>query len=122
MIARQDLHDESLALFNMPVISGLEIVRLIGYAETDCDCYYIMMSRQGKEFWHSCVGGMYPLTNLKGQNYVKAWNGDDWDDIVRIDHVLELNGCVKQAQFKVVTGVKEDFRGIELRNEKWDDK
>lgn len=121
MINRQDLHDSARALFNEPVISGLEIVRLIGYAETDQDCYFIMLSTQGREFWQSCVGGMHPLTKLKGQNYVKAWNGDDWDDLVRLDNVLELNGAPKQSQFKVITGAKESGN-TNFKNEKWDDK
>lgn len=107
MIARPDLHQEALALFNVPVLSGLEVARLIGYAETDQDCYYILLSRDGKEYWHSCVGGVHSLANLRGQNYVKAWNGEEWDDLYRIDNALSLNGCPKQEEFALVIGEKE---------------
>lgn len=102
-IRNPEIHAEVLKHFNEPVLSVRELCRLIGYGETGVDCYYICRKiGDGMIFWHSCVGGMYWLDRLKGQRYIKSTSGEDWDDFVRLDNVLELNGCPKEKEFLLI--------------------
>lgn len=89
---------------------------MIGYAETGVDCYFICRKigtvfDQGDVFWNSCVGGTYWLNRLKGQCHVKSTQGEDWDDFYRLDNSLELNGCPKEKEFKLIIN-HDDFEGL----------
>ena len=69
---------------------------MIGYGEDETDCYLIIQYLGGRVAWPSAVGGYYWLTRLKGQEMVVGTNGESWDDFVRLDSVLELNGASKR--------------------------
>ncbi len=97
----QRIKDMCKAHFNEPVIVGFDLVRLIGYAEDDEDCYLICSSTTREVFWVSAVGGYTFLDRLKGQGYVKSTEGEDWDDLYRLNSVLELNGTPKVDEFIV---------------------
>lgn len=95
------------AHFNEPVIVGHEVARCIGYGEDAIDCYIIVQyagsaCASGRVVWHTCVGGYTFLDRLKGQDYVKANNGEDWDDLTRLCSSLSFNGAPKADQFLVV--------------------
>lgn len=94
-----DLQKMCEAHFNEPMISGSEIVRCIGYGETAVDCYIITRHIGGKVSWSTCVGGYVFLDRLKGQNRVTSNSGDNWDDLTRLDSLLSLNGCLREAEF-----------------------
>jgi hypothetical protein len=51
------LHNLAVAHFNEPIISFEEVVRLIGYAEDERDCYFITQRMHGEIRWNTCVGG-----------------------------------------------------------------
>lgn len=85
--------------FNQPVLCSFELVRLIGYAEDDRDCYFIMKQRGGTTFWQTCVGGYIFLERLKDQDAVLSTGGEHWDDYYRADNLLELNGATKEKEF-----------------------
>lgn len=98
-VRNKDLHDMCLAHFNEPMISFGEVARCVGYAETGIDCY-ILVKRDGGELrWHTCVGGYVFLDRLKGQGHVKAHNGEDWDDLFRLDNELHHGGAPKEPEF-----------------------
>lgn len=97
--ASSELHAMALAHFNEPIIAMARVVRLIGYGEDERDCYLICREMYGKTVWHTCVGGYTFLDRLKGQGYVKAPNGEGWDDLTRLDSVLAINGCPHEAEF-----------------------
>ena len=59
---------------------GFNVVRLIGFMETDEDYYYIMEKIGGEIFYSSCVGKFYLL-----KGYIRD---EDYNDINR---VFELN-------------------------------
>lgn len=88
----------ALEHFNEIMIIGTEVARIIGYAEDKRDCYLKVQFIHGKTIWHAMVGGYYSLKNLKGQNYIKSSNGEDWDDYCRLDYFLELNEAPKQER------------------------
>ncbi len=91
--------------FNEPLIVGFDVARLIGYGEDEMDCYLICQHPKypdGETKWWSAVGGYTFLDRLKGQDYVRSTDGEDWDDLVRLDNVLSLNGAPKADEFKVV--------------------
>jgi hypothetical protein len=82
------------------VIAGTELGRVVGYGEDEDDCYFIVQHMRPKgAVWHSCVGGFYSLELLRGQGYVRSSEGEDWDDYVRLDTVLSLNGAPKAETF-----------------------
>lgn len=83
--------------FNELMISFGELARCIGYGEDDMDCYIITRRRDGTIVWNTCVGGYVWLGRLKGQGYVKAHNGDDWDDLTRLE--LEMQRCPREPEF-----------------------
>lgn len=93
--------------FNEPILVHLEVARVIGYSEDEDDMYIILKYPrslrypEGKIIHHTAVGGYHELTKLKGQNYVKANNGEDWDDFFRLDSLLELNGAPEEKEFIV---------------------
>ena len=88
--------------FNEPILSGSEVVRLIGYAETAVDCYLICSSMDRGIYWNTAVGGYTFLDRLKGQGYVRSTGGEDWDDLTRLDSLLQLNGAPKVEKFLVI--------------------
>jgi hypothetical protein len=93
--------------FNEPMISFGKLVRCIGYSETAVDCYIIVKDIDGKETWNTCVGGYTFLDALKGQNYVKAHNGEDWDDLTRLESDLPP----KEPEFKLMLD-PDDWEGM----------
>ena len=97
--------------FNMPVLHGLEVVRCIGYGESAVDQYIIMQCPRLGVFWNSAVGGYTSLLKLKGQGYVRAHNGEDWDDMTRLDGDLTRSGVPKVAEF-VLDLRPDDFEGM----------
>jgi hypothetical protein len=103
-----ELEEMCRAHFNEPAIFGFEIARVIGYGEDEMDAYVIARHPNGsqaakrcgkQEIWHTCVGGYHFLDRLKGQGYVRSTGGEDWDDLVRLDSFLALNGAPRAEQF-----------------------
>jgi hypothetical protein len=102
-----NLQAETELMFNQVVLDGGGILcRVIGYSEDKYDCYVTCLhmapyGEQGKIIHHSYVGGVTSLCRLKGQGYVLAYNGEEWDDYYRLDQLLELNGAPKQKEFRL---------------------
>lgn len=88
--------------FNAPMLDGFSVARCIGYGEDEMDCYVIVRHPGGKEIWNTMVGGYTWLEALKGQNHVISTEGEHWDDFVRLDNWLALNGCPKADEFRIV--------------------
>jgi hypothetical protein len=109
-----DIHDYCVEHFNEPVIDHLEVVRLVGYGETAVDAYYIYHGTRRGVYWGSAVGGPILLGRLKGQGYVKATNGEEWDDLVRLDSWLALNGAPRAEKFTL------DLRHDDYENQRGD--
>jgi hypothetical protein len=106
-----NLRDMALEHFNEPMLSFGKLVRCIGYGETAVDCYIIVKDSSGKETWNTCVGGYTFLHGLRGQNHVKAHNGEDWDDLTRLEGELPP----KEAEFKLVLNF-DDWEGFPPRS------
>lgn len=87
--------------FNEPVLVGLEVARLIGYAEDERDCYVVLQYPGGRTVWHTCVGGYHWLDRLRGQHLVISTAGERWDDFYRVDSDLARGGAPKAAEFSV---------------------
>lgn len=89
--------------FNEPFILNHEIARCIGYEETGEDCYIICRNSEGKIRYSTCVGGYIWLDFLKNQGIVYPNNpkfeGEVWNDFVRLDSSLSLNRCPKEPEF-----------------------
>ena len=109
-MGKQSIREMCEQHFNEPIISNEEIVRLIGYGETAVDCYLICSSMSRGVYWNSAVGGYMFLDRLKGQGHVRSTEGEDWDDFVRLDNVLELNGAPKIDNFIVEIRL-DDYEG-----------
>ena len=60
------LYEEALRHFNEPVLLHLSVGRLIGYAETAVDCYWIVKEPHKPVYWSSCVGGLTLPNRIKG--------------------------------------------------------
>ena len=86
--------------FNEPILLGDRLARVIGYSESD-DCYIICRYPGGKIVHHTMVGGYTFLKVLRGQGLVISTKGEEWDDLCRLDRMLELNGCAKAPEFIV---------------------
>jgi hypothetical protein len=99
-VMNMDVEAEFKAHFNEPVLIMDRLGRVIGYGEDEQDCYMIVMYMGGKIVWNTAVGGYVFLDRLKGQEYVKATNGEEWDDFVRLNNILELNGAPKQKEWR----------------------
>jgi len=95
----QELYSMALQHFNEPFISHGVLARVVGYAETAIDCYIIAIGKGGVVSWNTCVGGYTFLDRLKGQNAVTATNGEEWDDLTRLDNDLKCSGAPRHAQF-----------------------
>jgi hypothetical protein len=92
--------------FNEPAVFGLEIGRVIGYAEDDHDCYVIVKFAhypEGRIVYHSCVGGYVFLERLRKQDATKMRDGRIIDDLDRLDTMLALNGAPRVESFLVKT-------------------
>lgn len=94
-----ELHRRCLLHFNEPMLASDRLVRCIGYGESAVDCYVIAQHLHGEIVWLTCVGGYTFLDRLKGQGSVKATNGEDWDDLTRLDNLLHLNGAMRRETF-----------------------
>lgn len=105
------LYNEAIRHFNEPVLLHLNVVRLIGYAETAVDCYWIVNEPRKGISWSSCVGGLIYLSTLKEQGVVHADNGEIWTDYSRIDSWLELNGAPKVQAFVLQVRLDDDEDG-----------
>ena len=112
-MAKQSVQEMCEQHFNEPVISHLEVVRLIGYGETAVDCYLISSSVSQGVVWLSAVGGCIFLDRLKGQGYIRSTEGENWDDFIRLDSWLELNGAPRVKDF-IVDLRPDDHEGCEL--------
>lgn len=105
MTARHsDIHAFCLEHFNEPVISGgMEVCRLVGYAETAVDCYYVLHSMRRGIMWDSAVGPCMTLRALKEQDKVIArdgvHDGEEWSNFTRLDSWLALNGAPRAETF-----------------------
>jgi hypothetical protein len=89
--------------FNEPVLTGLQIGRLVGYGEDEHDCYLIIRyPHPNHTIWHTCVGGYIFLNTLREQGVVQAHNGERWDDLLRLDGDLQRSGIPKAEEFMCV--------------------
>ena len=105
-VGRPDLYQKCLDHFNEPVLAGLVVTRLIGYAETAVDCYYILHEPQKGVYWHTAVGGVVFLSCLSGSNAFNLTSREQVDeeqvdDLIRLNHWLELAGVPKEAGFQL---------------------
>jgi hypothetical protein len=102
-----DLQAETEAMFNHVVIAACRLARVIGYHEDKHDCYITVQymadvyGEPGRIVHMSWVGGVTSLWRLKGQHYVLAHNGEEWDDYTRLDNYLTLNGAPKHNKFRL---------------------
>lgn len=90
--------------FNEPAVFGLEVGRVIGYAEDDHDCYVIVKfphHPEGRTVYHSCVGGYVFLDGLRSQDATRRTDGRTVDDLDRLDNMLALNGAPRVESFLV---------------------
>jgi hypothetical protein len=106
----ENILEEFKKHFNEPVLTHNGVARLIGYGEDDHDCYLLLRYSIGYPYntdvngyvWHTAVGGYYWLNRLKDQNLViSRENHEHWDDLYRLDNMLELNGAPKEKEFLV---------------------
>jgi len=98
--ATTDLEQMCRDHFNEPVLVGLEVARLVGYAEDEHDCYLILnYPRPARTVYHTCVGGYHWLDRLRGQHLVISRDGERWDDFYRIDSTLTMGGAPKAEEF-----------------------
>ena len=92
-VHNQELLEKATSLFNKPVLDCFNVVRLIGYAETSIDSYWIFKSPvKSKIYWSSCVGSPIQLELLKTQ-------GNDYE---MLDLWLKYNGCPKEKTFRLI--------------------
>ncbi len=99
VIGNPELFHMALSHFNEPMLSGFDLMRVIGYGEDDRDCYLILKGRNGNIVWTTCVGGYVFLNCLKGQDKIISTEGEVWDDFYRIDQLLSYNGAPKEEDF-----------------------
>ena len=93
---QENLYNEVLRHHNEPVLICFELGRIVGYAEDLDDCYMIVkFPRKDKPVWLSMCGGYTYLLALKGQNSIVI-DGVEWDDFIRLDNLLTLNGVPKE--------------------------
>ena len=100
-VARPDIYQECLDHFNEPVIVGLSVARLIGYAEGALGCYYIVHEPRREPYWQTVAGGVILLGPLTGNNGHRSSSGERIDDLVRLGRWLELSGVPKEAGFRL---------------------
>lgn len=84
----KQLYQQAVDHFNQPLICNGVLCRLVGYAEDEQDCYFIVESRYSlamPKWYQTCVGGYTFLDTLRGHNQVVAHNGELWDDLTRLE-------------------------------------
>lgn len=96
----KEIELECRDMFNQVVLTWDGIARLIGYAENERDCYYILKFPGNVIQYHSAVGGVISLQLLKGQGIIVSTEGELWNDYHRLDTWLTLNGCEIEDEFK----------------------
>jgi hypothetical protein len=95
----RDVHGFCQRYFNKVVLDGWQAVRLIGYAETAIDAYYVYSCPRRGVYWSSAVGGPATLEGLHDQMYVYSNGGEHWDNYTRLDGLLALNGAPPVKDF-----------------------
>lgn len=93
--------------FNEPVLTDFGVARVVGYGEDEYDCYLLLQYPYTNErfnkkrglVWHSAVGGYIWLNRLKGQDLFISSDGEEFDDLHRLDSMLSLNGAPKEKEF-----------------------
>lgn len=85
--------------FNEPFLVAFDLVRLIGYGEDQDDAYIIYIKRGGDISRMTCVGGYTFLDCLENQGQIISSEGESWNDLYRLDIMLELNGACKVKEF-----------------------
>jgi hypothetical protein len=100
----KERREMALQHFNEPMLSSFSVVRCIGYAEDEKDCYIIVRYPriENSVVWLTCVGGYMFLDRLKGQQEIRNAGEDrneTWDDFWRLDHWLGLNGAPQEPMF-----------------------
>lgn len=115
MTSFSDIIQEVQDNLNEPIISGFEVVRLVGcgIAEDGSDYYYIVNSTDSKyennRYRISCVGGLMPLKLLDTQGCVISSEGVLWTDYTRLDSWLSLNGAPKVDNIIIENLAVEEF-------------
>jgi hypothetical protein len=94
---QQSVMEEFKQHFNEPVIVGTKVGRVIGFADTD-DYYLIVQFKGGDILWQTAVGGYCWLNLLKEQGKV-IFGEEEWNDFIRLDDLLELNGAPRREIF-----------------------
>lgn len=112
--ACKDIYEMCLEHFNEPVLMMFELARLIGYAEDADDCYLVVKYPRRGVVRHTAVGGYTFLDRLKGQNHVvpthPSFEGEVWDDLIRLDMLLEMNGVPREEKF--IVDIRPDERSF----------
>lgn len=93
-----DLYDEGKQFHNhICILYDMTLVRFIGVAEDDDDCYYIVREiGKPKEYWASAVGF---IISLKGKYPEPRYNN--------MDNLFELNGAEKTEEFLKISKLGE---------------
>lgn len=89
-----ELLKEVQSHFNEPVIIATAVARVVGYCETDEDCYMIYKTDDGEIRYNTMVGGYCYLGSLKYEAVAGEWN-----DLSRLDCLLKYNGCPAEPNF-----------------------
>lgn len=96
-----ELYERARRDFNKLMLDYSRVVRLIGYSEDDTDCYVILKDvlRDEKPYYMSCVGYPMSLEPLASQGQTTGFSGEQWNDYIRIDKHMSLNGAPPQEKF-----------------------
>lgn len=82
--------------FNEIIIDfGIRIGRLVGFAETEEDYYYIISHKNGERNSHTKEGHSY-LSAVSDLVYLKDTLSDF--DYERLDRLMEINGAPKENE------------------------
>ncbi len=93
-MVQKDYLEECRLLFNeIGLYCDSDICRLIGYAEDDEDCYYLLMYPGGMLHYSSMVG---PFESLKGTykryQQLEKLMTESWDCPPYINFVVKIEG------------------------------
>ena len=94
-----NLYEEAKSHFNEPVLIDLTVGRIIGYAETEEDCYLLVNTKTMGVVWQSYVGGYIYLDCLKGINPVKSSYDYLLDDYEYLNYILNCHGILREPEF-----------------------
>jgi hypothetical protein len=76
------------------------VCRLVGYAESDIDCYYVVQyPHKDTVEYSSAVGHCMELTSLKNQDATLMDDGRTVTNFDRLDMWLGYNGAPKIDEF-----------------------